>query len=92
MTGLAVTKIKRRAGHDNIQTTDGYVKQAEDMDGSLGEPFAPLPPDLIGSSARILPGGDFTPHENAENAEDSGCRRRESNPRPSAYETPALTN
>ncbi len=47
MTGLGVDKISRRAGHDMIQTTMGYVKQAEDLTGDLGEPFAPLPAALV---------------------------------------------
>jgi len=47
MTGLDVAKIKRRAGHDDIKTSDGYVKLAEDIGGKLGTPFGPLPPALI---------------------------------------------
>jgi hypothetical protein len=44
MTGLGVDRLMRRAGHDAIQTTLGYVKLAEDLSGGeLGEPFAPLP-------------------------------------------------
>ncbi len=43
MTGLDVAKIMRRAGHDEIQTTMGYVKLAEDLTGELGAPFGPLP-------------------------------------------------
>jgi hypothetical protein len=38
----------RRAGHDQIQTTMGYVKLAEDLTGDLGTPFSPLPPSLVG--------------------------------------------
>ena len=49
MTGLGVDKICRRAGHDQIQTTMGYLKQAEDLTGNLGEPFGALPKELIGS-------------------------------------------
>ncbi len=51
MTGLDVAKISRRAGHDTIQTTMGYVKQAEDLTGDLGVPFAPLPAALRVSPA-----------------------------------------
>jgi hypothetical protein len=36
MTGLDVVKIKRRAGHDKIDTTDGYVKLAEDHGAEIG--------------------------------------------------------
>jgi hypothetical protein len=47
MTALGVDKIMRRAGHDMVQTTMGYVKQAEDLTGDLGAPFAPLPDELV---------------------------------------------
>lgn len=50
MTGLGVDKISRRAGHDTIQTTMGYVKQAEDLSGDLGTPFGVLPEKLLGGS------------------------------------------
>jgi integrase len=49
MTGLGVDKIMRRAGHDMVQTTMGYVKQTEDLTGDLGVPFAPLPTSLLES-------------------------------------------
>ena len=74
-----------------VQTTMGYVKQAEDIAGDLGVAFGPLPdgltdpPEGSGRSGQVL----------ASQLNDSDtleCRRRESNPRPSAYETPALTN
>lgn len=42
ISGLGVDKISRRAGHDMIQTTMGYVKQAADLTGDLGVPFGPL--------------------------------------------------
>lgn len=48
LAGVDVVKIQRRAGHDNIQTTLGYVKQAEELAGQpLGEPLAPLPQSLL---------------------------------------------
>ena len=53
-TGLGVDKISRRAGHDMIQTTMGYVKQAEDLTGDLGVPFGPLPDDLVAGSVTSL--------------------------------------
>ena len=46
MTGLGVDEIMRRAGHDTVQTTMGYVKLAEDLGGQLGEPFGALPESL----------------------------------------------
>lgn len=50
MAGLGVDKIMRRAGHDMVQTTMGYVKETEDLTGDLGVPFGPLPEALIGTS------------------------------------------
>jgi hypothetical protein len=44
---VAVAKMQRRAGHDAISTTLGYVKMAEDLTGSIGEPFPPLSPSLL---------------------------------------------
>jgi integrase len=47
LAGVDVARMQRRAGHDNITTTIGYVKVAEDMTGSIGEPFPPLPLCLV---------------------------------------------
>ena len=47
MSGLGVDKICRRAGHDDVNTSMGYVKLAEDLSGDLGAPFGPLPADLV---------------------------------------------
>ncbi len=44
LAGVPIQHMQRRAGHDDMNTTMGYVKEAEDLTGgSLGEPFAPLP-------------------------------------------------
>lgn len=45
--GVDVAKMQRRAGHDSISTTLGYVKMAEDLSGKIGEPFPALPSSLI---------------------------------------------
>lgn len=47
LAGVDVAKMQRRAGHDHVTTTMGYVKQAEDVTGSIGEPFPPLPAALV---------------------------------------------
>ncbi len=53
MAGVDIVKVQRRAGHDEVSTTIGYVKQAEDLGGTMGEPFAALPPSLLlGTSDR----------------------------------------
>ncbi len=38
-------------GHDNIATTIGYVKTAEDAAGSIGETFPSLPTCLVSPDA-----------------------------------------
>jgi len=55
IAGVDVVKMQRRAGHDSIETTMGYVKQAEDLTGSIGEPFGPLPDALV---AGVEPDGE----------------------------------
>ena len=39
--------MQRRCGHEDIDTTHGYVKMAEDLSGTIGEPFPPLPGGLV---------------------------------------------
>jgi hypothetical protein len=53
--GSNVAKIQRRAGHDGISTTMGYVKVAEDISGDLGEPFPSLPQSLLEPDAARPP-------------------------------------
>ncbi len=55
LSGLDVAKIQRRAGHEDLETTLCYVKLAEDLTGTIGTPFSPLPDDLVESS-RIVHG------------------------------------
>jgi integrase len=51
LAGIDVAKMQRRAGHDTISTTLGYVKMAEDLTGSIGEPFPALPQALVGGAS-----------------------------------------
>ncbi len=46
LSGLSLHAVQRRCGHEDIDTTNGYVKMAEDLSGTIGEPFPPLPPGL----------------------------------------------
>ncbi len=52
-------KIMRRAGHENIVTTMGYVREAENLVAPIGAPFPPLPPELLESSAESSEGPAF---------------------------------
>jgi integrase len=40
-------KIMRRAGHENMETTMGYVREAENLVHPPGEVFAALPAELV---------------------------------------------
>lgn len=47
LAGVPLQHMQRRAGHDGMDTTMGYVKEAEDLSGgAIGTPFAPLPAEL----------------------------------------------
>ncbi len=39
--------IMQRAGHRESKTTLGYIREAEAVGIDAGQPFPPLPPDLI---------------------------------------------
>jgi integrase len=57
LRGETLQTMRRRAGHKDIETTDGYIKMAEDETrGVMGVPFSPLPDELIrGRSLRVVP-------------------------------------
>jgi integrase len=55
LSKVDIVKAQRRAGHEEISTTLGYVKMAEDINGNVGEPFPPLPTPLL--EFRIKRGG-----------------------------------
>jgi hypothetical protein len=48
-------KIQQRAGRAGFNTTQVYIRTAERVRAGLGEPFPPLPDDLL-ESPRIAPG------------------------------------
>lgn len=50
LDGVDLAKIQRRAGHERIETSAGYVKAAEDLTGSIGQPFPTLPAELVGDA------------------------------------------
>jgi hypothetical protein len=49
-------KIMRRAGHENITTTMGYVREAENLEYPVGEVFPAVPSALLVSSAESSEG------------------------------------
>lgn len=44
-------KIKQRAGHASFSTTEGYIREAENLRQGFGDVFPPLPDGLVGSPA-----------------------------------------
>lgn len=49
-------KIMRQAGHENMETTMAYGREAENLVTSVGEPFPELPRELFVSLAESLEG------------------------------------
>ena len=45
-------RIKQRAGHRSFSTTEGYIREAENLRVGFGEPFPTLPPTLVQSNER----------------------------------------
>lgn len=82
MSGLGVDKLMRRAGHDTVQTSMTYVKQAEDFTGDLGIPFEVLPDELIrgASGRRSDPGLGHRLGQPGSKPAKSWRRARDSNP------------
>ena len=48
-------KIHRAAGHKSLNTTQIYIRAAEDLGGHAGKPFPRLLPFLLGSTASPRP-------------------------------------
>ena len=44
-------RIKQRAGHASFSTTEGYIREADNMREGFGVPFPALPAELLGASA-----------------------------------------
>lgn len=49
LAGERESVIQREAGHEHISTTLGYAKEVHDKRGRYGEPFPPLPAELVGA-------------------------------------------
>ena len=46
-------RIKQRAGHSSFSTTEGYIREAENLREGFGTPFPPLPAELSSVSASV---------------------------------------
>jgi len=47
-------KIQRAVGHKSLETTQGYIREAEVIGRDIGEPFAPLPAEVLASGLARL--------------------------------------
>ncbi len=84
LAGVDVLKMQRRAGHDSLQTTAGYVKAADDHTAEgVGRPFPVLPEGLVWPKR-----GEFVPGNvpaERRSREKTGARwwaNRDLNPEP----------
>jgi integrase len=68
-------KIMSRAGHEDFTTTQGYIREAENLAVSIGTPFPPLPASLLKRSKAGAVEVKRTVSERK-----NWWRRRESNP------------
>lgn len=76
-------RIKQRAGHASFSTTEGYIREAENLIAMFGEVFPKLPADLIerldGVSSPVS-SRDKTSEQNPGEKQDSWRREGDSNP------------
>ncbi len=55
-------RIKQRAAHSSFSTTEGSLREAENRRAGFGDPFPPLPADLLETVERdVRPAGEPTP-------------------------------
>ena len=79
-------KIMLRAGHERFETTQGYIREAENVRDGFGEVFPPLP-DALRNPTGLLVEFQFLaepPAPSARNHQGSWRGGRDSNPRPPA--------
>jgi integrase len=65
-------KIKQRAGHASFGTTEGYIREAENLRDGFGDVFPTLPESLFGPS--ISPSSTPTSKNNGEHSGGAGNR------------------
>lgn len=68
--------IQRRAGHTTFQTTEGYIREAENLNRvTFGVPFPPLPKSLLGDDPESSPESSSGGRKNASRPIKQGARR-----------------
>jgi len=53
LAGTTALVIRQRAGHTDLETTLGYVREAETLGRTVGDPFPALPPELLVTTAAM---------------------------------------
>jgi integrase len=72
--------VRERAGHSDFATTQIYIRRGIQAAGIIGDPFAPLPPAVLGESSRNSSGGEGGISEPASFQPHQSSGRRDSNP------------
>ena len=90
-------KVKQRARHASFSTTEGYIREAENLAAGFGDVFPPLPADLVGSTERTVErsnersnGGASVPGSSETRSGTSEWSNGGSNPGPLHCERSAL--
>ena len=77
-------EIQRRAGHQNFETTQRYIRLADSLRVGFGTVFPPLPPELIESTSEFpitsfdhvsASGGVLSRFSGADGTRTRGLRR-----------------
>ena len=76
--GDPLAKIKSGAGHRNLSTTEGYVREVEGLDTAFGDVFPPLPLRQLASESAS---DDADTTETTETLAETERPQRDSNPR-----------
>ncbi len=82
--------VQREAGHEHISTTLGYAKEVQNKQGRYGQPFPPLPPDLVKPNPPESSGESSGGSGNPGKTGRKGSGRRDLNPRQRAPKARAL--
>ena len=84
-------KIKQRAGHLRFQTTEGYIREAENVREGFGDVFPVLPDSLLGAVGAPTPDDDPPSHA-AALADDQAAAPEALKARDSSSVTRAVTS
>jgi hypothetical protein len=72
VAGEEPLRIKQRAGHRTFSTTEGYIREAENLRSGFGEVFPALPADLAPSAEEPTQEPTETPNQAVSSEIPSG--------------------